>query len=109
MPSGMDKIEIKVDLEERTSTFLLPSKMDLSNLASMRQEAQSQLANYSLEEQKELILDLKRVESLDSSGLGYLIWLSKTYSHPKVLVRNCNDQVRRLFDITGMSALFSLE
>lgn len=54
-----------------------------------------------------LIVDLSRLEYLDSSGLGLLLSLSKEYGPQGSLVLVTNDTVDNILSLTRLSGIFS--
>ena len=59
----------------------------------------------------ELVIDLERVEFIDSTGLRVLLSATRRSdaSGHKLRVRHVRGQVRRLFEIAGVLDLFSVE
>ena len=53
-----------------------------------------------------LVLDFTAVTFMDSSGLGVLIEASRRPGFVSIQVRHASDQVRRVFEITGMADRF---
>lgn len=57
-----------------------------------------------------ILIDLKNVTFIDSSGLGMLVVLLKRIRacNSQLYICSINDQVRMLFELTGMDRVFSL-
>lgn len=59
----------------------------------------------------QIVLDLERVTFVDSAALGMLLLAAdEAQKHQrKLLVRNANGQVKKMFDMANFSALFHLQ
>lgn len=59
---------------------------------------------------KVLLVDLKDVTFMDSSGLGVLVLAFKNLraANAKLVVCSINEQVRILFELTGMDKVFEI-
>ncbi|MBD0334488.1 MAG: STAS domain-containing protein [Cyanobacteria bacterium Co-bin13] len=80
-------------------------------LDSTQSEVFRKAVDEALAENYEIILiDLKKTTFIDSSGLGSLVMvLKKVRSADRKLYICCiNDQVRMLFDLTGMNQVFAV-
>ena len=57
------------------------------------------------------VLDLSRVEFLDSAALGMLLIAEDetTRANGKLVLRNPSTQIARLFELSAMDKLFSIE
>jgi anti-sigma B factor antagonist len=57
-----------------------------------------------------ILIDLKQITFIDSSGLGSLVMVLKKVRalERKMYICSINDQVRMLFDLTGMDRVFDL-
>ena len=86
------------------SVLLLEGEIDYETVPAWRLLIQDRLA----ERPSALVLDLERVEFVDSSGLGMLIATraSCAAQSTALRLRNVPAPVRRLFATTGMQGLF---
>ena len=58
----------------------------------------------------ELTIDCKYLEYISSAGLRVLLFAQKTMnSKGRMKVRNTNDMVKEIFDITGFSEILTIE
>jgi anti-anti-sigma factor len=59
---------------------------------------------------KIVLVDLKNVTFMDSSGLGALVLAFKTLrsSNSKLVLCSINEQIRILFELTGMDKVFEI-
>ncbi|HEY9735382.1 MAG TPA: STAS domain-containing protein [Trichocoleus sp.] len=57
-----------------------------------------------------ILIDLKNITFIDSSGLGSLVMVLKKVraADCKMYICSINDQVRMLFDLTGMDRVFDM-
>jgi len=57
-----------------------------------------------------VLIDLKKVTFMDSSGLGALVLILKTLraSSGRLFLMSLNDQVKMLFELTNMGTLFDI-
>lgn len=57
-----------------------------------------------------LILDFEQLIYVSSSGLRIVLGLQKSMSKKgKLIIRNLNDIVKEIFDITGFSSILTIE
>ena len=58
----------------------------------------------------ELILDLSNLEYMSSAGLRILLSAQKTMNHQgKMIVKNVNDTIMEIFEVTGFTEILSIE
>ncbi|NCO74460.1 MAG: STAS domain-containing protein [Cyanobacteria bacterium] len=57
-----------------------------------------------------VLIDLKKVTFMDSSGLGALVLILKTVrnSGGRLFLMSLNDQIKMLFDLTNMGSIFEI-
>jgi anti-sigma B factor antagonist len=82
-------------------------EIDVATSPMLRSELTSVLAQHP----EELTLDLRGVTFVDSSGLGVLVGALKRLRESgggQFTVVDAQDPVRKVFDITGLTALFEL-
>jgi len=59
---------------------------------------------------KELIIDFTNVDYISSAGLRVMLLLDKKISgNGQLTLRNLNDEVRDVFEMTGFDALLNIE
>lgn len=89
-------------------TLLVGGEIDVATSPELRRELH-QLAD---RDASTIVLDLREVTFIDSSGLGVLVGVLKRLrekNRPEVLVlEGLQDPVRRVFDITGLTELFRI-
>lgn len=85
-------------------TLTLVGELDYSECAAFRMTIDRILKD----SPASTVVDLSRLDYLDSSGLGLLLSLSKEYSaHGGRLVLVTNDAVNNILDLTRLSGIFS--
>ncbi len=69
-----------------------------------------EVLNNSLDGAASLVLDLKELEYISSSGLRVLLSAHKSMSGKEgMIVKNVNETVMEVFEITGFSDILSIE
>lgn len=97
-------LSIQLDPDEGHWTLTLVGELDYSECATFRMTIDRILK----EAPRATIVDLSRLDYLDSSGLGLLLSLSKEYgSHGGRLILVTNDAVDNILDLTRLSGIFS--
>jgi anti-anti-sigma factor len=88
-------------------TILEPSgRLDVTNAAQFRR----QVSEIATTKPKLLLVDLKDVTFMDSSGLGALVSALKSIRSVDgdLAVCSANEQVQMLFELTSMSKIFKI-
>lgn len=97
-------LTIQLDPSESHWTLTLIGDLDYSECAAFRMTIDRVLKD----SPGSTIVDLSRLEYLDSSGLGLLLSLSKEYgASGGRLVLVTNDAVDSILDLTRLSGIFS--
>ncbi len=73
-------------------------------------KAQQQIAPLLENADKEIVLDCTKLEYISSSGLRLFLTLRKETSSKggKVIIENINDEIRKVFMMTGFFNLFEI-
>ena len=59
---------------------------------------------------KELVFDFEKLEYVSSAGLRVLLGTQKTMNtHGKMVIKNVNDAIMEVFEITGFSDILTIE
>lgn len=96
--------EVKFSSEENKWVFILEGDMDIYTSDIFKDQAIK-----SFEEKKaDLLIDGKRLDYIDSTGLGALIGILKRVKEAdhKIHLTNIKPNIRKLFDITELDKLF---
>ena len=97
------KIDVKKDGAEYT--FLLEGRLDTITSPDLEGEI-----NKATPDAKKLILDLKSLDYISSAGLRVLLGAAQAMDGKgDMVVRDLNQSVREVFDLTGFSNLFNIE
>ncbi|MEO3945536.1 STAS domain-containing protein [Gorillibacterium sp. CAU 1737] len=102
-----EKLTITKQITSRAVTISLIGELDLSAAP----ELQAELEPYVNQNVRSLILNLKDLHYIDSTGIGILIRVLK---HRKALdggfkLVEVSPKIKKLFDITGISQYLDLE
>lgn len=97
-------LTIQLDTSDDSWMLALVGDLDYSECASFRMTIDRILKH----SPRSTIVDLSRLDYLDSSGLGLLLSLSKEYgAHGGRLVLVTNETVDNILDLTRLSGIFS--
>ncbi|MEM6445202.1 MAG: STAS domain-containing protein [Cyanobacteria bacterium J06642_2] len=82
----------------------LNGSFDITMVAKFRQQIDAMVAAGA----QAILIDLKEVTFMDSSGLGALVTALKMLRarDGKLYLCSMNDQIRMLFDLTGLNTVF---
>lgn len=80
--------------------------LDSTKATQFRQQAQELISKG----EKLILIDLKKVSFMDSSGLGALVLILKTIqaNEGRLFLMSINDQVKMLFELTNMTQMFEI-
>lgn len=96
-------IEKKLNNEELTIT--LEGRLDTVTAPSLEEELKA-----SLEGIKELVLDFQALEYISSAGLRVLLMAQKTMNKQgSMVIRNVNETIAEVFEITGFADMLTIE
>lgn len=85
-------------------TFALSGRLDTST-APQLEEAVKDLADV-----KNLVLDFANLEYISSAGLRVLLATQKVMSKQgSMVIKNVNDTIKEVFDITGFGDILTIE
>ena len=99
----------KADIEEKNDHLLVKLIGDLDVYSK---ENFSKFCDESLKDKNEnLIIDLEKLDYIDSTGLGMFINIYKDQKEKEksVKVINAKENIKKLFKITDISDLFEME
>lgn len=96
-------IEKKFDNEELTVT--LEGRLDTVTAPSLEEELKG-----SLDGIKKLVLDFQALEYISSAGLRVLLMAQKTMNKQgSMVIRNVNETIAEVFEITGFADMLTIE
>lgn len=91
--------------EDGKTTIELEGRLDTTTAPDL--EA---LLNDLLPQTKELVFDFKNLEYLSSAGLRILLNSQKVMTKQgKMVIRNVNETIMDVFDMTGFSSILTIE
>ncbi|MBF2067944.1 MAG: STAS domain-containing protein [Calothrix sp. C42_A2020_038] len=93
-------------MTQEVKIFQPSGSLDAAKSQAFRQE----IARIVEDGAKIVLVDLKNVTFMDSSGLGALVLAFKTLraSNSKLVLCSINEQIRILFELTGMDKVFDI-
>ena len=93
-------------LTQEVKIFQPSGSLDATKSQAFRQEIAGVVENGT----KVVLVDLKNVTFMDSSGLGALVLAFKTLraANSKLVLCSINEQIRILFELTGMDKVFEI-
>lgn len=98
-------MEIKKDLAGTTLTMSIIGRLDASNASTLTNEL-----NTSLNGVQELIFDFQELKYIASAGLRVLLTAQKRMNKQgSMKIRNVNDSVMEVLEMTGFSDLMNIE
>lgn len=97
---------IKKRAEGEKITLELEGRLDTSTAPSLEQEIKDSVTG----EIRELILDLKGLQYISSAGLRVLLAAQKKMNRQgSMVVKNANDMVTEVFQVTGFIDILTVE
>lgn len=107
--TGENDMNISVDLQHQENKVLgfIEGEIDAFTAPMLREK----LAEITLEDSKEIILDLSEVSYMDSTGLGVFVGFFKNakVENAKLKLTGLSSRLKRLFDITGLGEIMDIE
>ena len=101
----MDKLNIEKKADGGNLTITLKGRLDTTTAPSLESEFKSSLNGVT-----ELVLDLKELVYISSAGLRVLLSAQKVMNKQgKMSIKNANDDIRDVFDVTGFIDILNVE
>ncbi len=98
-------MEIKKTSENGTLRIALEGRLDTTTAPQLEAELKRGLPGT-----KELVLDLEKLSYLSSAGLRLLLSAQKTMlKQGSMKVRNVNETIMEIFEITGFADILTIE
>lgn len=98
---------MEISKDKNGSTLVVSPAGRLDTASAPQLEAE---LNASIGDVTELILDLAKLEYMSSAGLRILLSTQKTMNKQgKMIVKNVNDTIMEVFEITGFTDILSIE
>ena len=98
-------MELKIVEENGNVTFYAEGQLDTTTFSDFEEALQPYLTS-----RVNLILDFKALEYLSSAGLRVILRTQQKIEelNASLLIRNCNEEVMEVFEITGFTDFYNL-
>ncbi|SDB05378.1 STAS domain-containing protein [Eubacterium oxidoreducens] len=98
-------MEIKKTKDTGKLTIDIDGRLDTTTAPQLEKELGEQLNGVT-----ELVFDLEKLEYISSAGLRVLLSAQKTMNKQgKMVVKNANEAVMEIFDVTGFVDILNIE
>ncbi len=98
-------MNIAKTVEDTRLTLLLSGRLDTSTAPALEATLQESLPGIT-----ELYFDFKELDYISSAGLRILLSAQKTMSKQgSMVIRNVSEDIYEVFDITGFTAILTIE
>ncbi|WP_435922434.1 STAS domain-containing protein [Paenibacillus sp. DYY-L-2] len=100
-----EKFTATSQVENGTCTVYLRGELDLSVAPDFRQVMEP----LALNEKQDLVIDLRDLKYIDSTGIGILLSILKTRHgmQASFSVKEVPEQIQKLFEMTGIAKFFA--
>ena len=103
------RFEVEVNPEAGGATVAVTGEIDVATSPALRRALHRMLD----EGTSRIVVDLSRTTFIDSSGLGVLVGALKRLreddGNDTIVLTGLQDPVRKVFEITGLTALFNIQ
>ena len=97
-------MKIDKNIEGNNLTITLEGRLDTNTAPDLEKEVES------LDGVENLIFDFKELEYISSAGLRIILALQKIMNNQgSMTIKNVNDDVKEVFEITGFSDILTIE
>lgn len=99
-------MEMKRTINGHEMTISLEGRLDTNSSPAFEKEL-----NTILPDVTDLTFDLAALKYVSSAGLRVLLMAQKTMNakHGKMVIRNCNDDLMDIFEVTGFVDILNIE
>ena len=97
-------ISLQQSEDGKQAIITIDGKLDFNTHHDFRQAYQS------IQPGTAISIDFKNTTALDSSGLGMMLLFREHFGGDQANIKllNCNDEVRRVFDVSNFARLFDI-
>ena len=96
---------INKTLNEKELVIEIEGRLDTTTAPELENELKSSLDGIEI-----LIMNLEKLEYISSAGIRVILTTQKTMSKQgKLIIKNVNESIMEVFDITGMTYLLTIE
>lgn len=94
--------------KENISIVKITGEIDISNAFDVKKFIHENILNKG---EKYCILDFKNLSYIDSSGLGIIVGLHKTFKLQggEIVLVNLNENIRKLFELTNLDRILNVK
>ena len=98
-------MEIKKCREDKSLVIALIGRLDTTTSPELEKELNEEIAST-----EELIFDFEKLDYISSAGLRVLLSAQKAMNKQgKMIIRNVNETIMEVFDITGFVDILTIE
>lgn len=98
-------MNISKTVNETTLNIALEGRLDTTTAPQFDEELKN-----SLDDCKELVIDFEKLEYLSSAGLRILLATQKVMNKQgKMIIRNVNEAIMEIFEMTGFVDILTIE
>ena len=98
-------LNINRNIEEGKVYYLLEGRLDTATAPALENDLKEILDNTT-----ELILDMEKLEYISSAGLRVILSAQKIMQkNGSMKVKNINDTIREIFEVTGFTTILTIE
>ena len=98
-------LNISKKIENGAALFALAGRLDTTTAPELEQEVKASLDGVS-----ELVMDMKELDYISSAGLRVLLSAQKVMNKQgSMTIRNANDTIMEIFEVTGFSDILTIE
>ncbi len=98
-------MKILQTVEGEKLTIALQGRLDTTTSPELEAELKEALPNV-----KNLVFDFKDLEYISSAGLRIMLFAQKTMNKQgEMVIKNVNETVNEVFDVTGFSDILTIE
>ena len=103
---GGVRLDLKTVLDAGVCTIQISGELDAGEVAKVQDALRKAESSA---EVSEIVLDIRRLEFIDSSGIAMLGFAAKRDTEARLRVTGSTSQVERLLTLTGMADLLRRE
>ena len=101
----MEKLDMEITRKDKETLLELSGKMDTLTVPILEGKMQEILTGTQV-----LIIDLQKLKYISSAGLRVLLRFHKAMNRQgQLVIRNVDDTILEIFDITGFSDILHIE
>jgi anti-sigma B factor antagonist len=102
---GGKSMNIKKNAEGEKLTISIEGRLDTTTAPDAEKEIKESTENV-----KDLVLDFEKLEYISSAGLRVVLGAQKMMNKKgKMTIRNANEMVMEVFELTGLADVFTIE